>query len=122
MIQIHDVSKRFGEFEAIKDVTFFVPKGSIYGLLGSNGAGKTTLDIPEVKIIRNIKQVPIYDWTPEMIEREKEKIIVHDKKKIEQCLQMADGGGGDYIVGIYYKNGHIDIQSFSKHLVPPFVD
>ncbi|MGJ7035278.1 DUF6449 domain-containing protein [Anoxybacillus eryuanensis] len=82
----------------------------------------TANDIAEVKIIRNIKQVPIYDWTPEMIEREKEKIIVHDKKKIEQCLQMADGRGGDYIVGIYYKNGHIDIQSFSKHLVPPFVD
>ncbi|MBE2908317.1 MULTISPECIES: ABC transporter ATP-binding protein [Anoxybacillus] len=43
MIQINHVSKRFGELEAIKDVTFSVPKGSIYGLLGSNGAGKTTL-------------------------------------------------------------------------------
>jgi ABC-2 type transport system ATP-binding protein len=43
MIQVENVKKRFSDMEAVKEVTFTVPKGSIYGLLGSNGAGKTTL-------------------------------------------------------------------------------
>ncbi|MCX8047054.1 MAG: ABC transporter permease [Anoxybacillus gonensis] len=81
----------------------------------------TADDIAEIKIIKNTKQVPQYEWTPEMIEREKAKMVVHDKEKIEQCLQMATWGEGDYILGIYYKNGRIDIQAFSKDFVPPFV-
>ncbi|MCP3761294.1 ABC transporter ATP-binding protein [Domibacillus sp. A3M-37] len=43
MIKADHISKRFGRFEAVKDVHMHVKKGSIYGLLGSNGAGKTTL-------------------------------------------------------------------------------
>ncbi|MED0685483.1 DUF6449 domain-containing protein [Anoxybacillus ayderensis] len=81
----------------------------------------TADDIAEIKIIKNTKQVPWYDWTPEMIEREKATMVVHDKVKIEQCLQMAAWGEEDYILGIYYKNGRIDIQAFSKDFVPPFV-
>lgn len=52
MIKAENVSKRFGRFEAVKDVQIHVKKGSIYGLLGSNGAGKTTL----LKIISGIVQ------------------------------------------------------------------
>lgn len=36
------VSKRFGSFQAVKDVNLSVEYGQIYGLLGANGAGKTT--------------------------------------------------------------------------------
>lgn len=43
MIEIERVSKQFREIEALHDVSLSVPKGSIYGLVGSNGAGKTTL-------------------------------------------------------------------------------
>jgi ABC-2 type transport system ATP-binding protein len=44
------VSKNFGEFRALNDVSISVPKGSIFGLLGPNGAGKTTL----IRIINQI--------------------------------------------------------------------
>ncbi|MBB5355945.1 ABC-2 type transport system ATP-binding protein [Anoxybacillus mongoliensis] len=76
MIQINHVSKRFGELEAIKDVTFSVPKGSIYGLLGSNGAGKTTLMKMIAGIYKQNKGTITIDGEPifENI-KQKERII-----------------------------------------------
>lgn len=43
MIKVNALYKRFEDIEALKNVTFQIKKGSIYGLLGTNGAGKTTL-------------------------------------------------------------------------------
>lgn len=42
MIEVQNVSKFFGNFPAVEDVSFKVEKGEILGLLGPNGAGKTT--------------------------------------------------------------------------------
>ena len=42
-IDIQHVSKRYRKILALKDVTFQVPTGEIFGLLGPNGAGKSTL-------------------------------------------------------------------------------
>ena len=42
-LSIQNVSKKFGEIWANKNVSFDVPKGKVIGLLGPNGAGKTTL-------------------------------------------------------------------------------
>ncbi|NCC86653.1 MAG: ABC transporter ATP-binding protein [Clostridia bacterium] len=43
MIEVKNVTKKFGDFTAIQDLSFTVGKSSIYGLVGYNGAGKTTL-------------------------------------------------------------------------------
>lgn len=43
MIEIKNVTKKFGSFTAIEDINFTVEESSIYGLVGYNGAGKTTL-------------------------------------------------------------------------------
>lgn len=42
MINVKNITKRFKDFEALSNLTLEVPKGEIYGLLGSNGAGKST--------------------------------------------------------------------------------
>jgi ABC-2 type transport system ATP-binding protein len=49
-IQVEHISKHFGATQAVKDVTFDVNPGEIFGLLGPNGAGKTT----SIRIILDI--------------------------------------------------------------------
>lgn len=54
LLEAHSVSKKFGDFTALNNVSIAVEKGSIFGLLGPNGAGKTTL-------IRVINQITMPD-------------------------------------------------------------
>ena len=42
MIQLFDLTKKYGSFTAVDRVSLAVPKGALYGFLGPNGAGKTT--------------------------------------------------------------------------------
>jgi ABC-2 type transport system ATP-binding protein len=42
IIEVENLVKKFGEFNAVKGVSFSVEKGEVFGLLGPNGAGKTT--------------------------------------------------------------------------------
>ncbi|MDE0317532.1 MAG: ATP-binding cassette domain-containing protein [Candidatus Poribacteria bacterium] len=42
MIEVQNLSKNYGPFQALKDISFSVEKGQIVGFLGPNGAGKTT--------------------------------------------------------------------------------
>jgi len=43
VVDVHDVQRRFGDFYAVKGVSFNVARGEVFGLLGANGAGKTTM-------------------------------------------------------------------------------
>lgn len=42
IIKVRNLSKKFGSFEAVKNVSFTVHKGDVFGFLGPNGAGKST--------------------------------------------------------------------------------
>lgn len=50
LLEVSNVSKKYGQYTALEDVSLHVPKGSIFGLLGPNGAGKTTL----IRIVNQI--------------------------------------------------------------------
>ena len=50
MIQVEDLHKKFRRFEALRGLSFCVPQGSAFALIGANGAGKTTI----IKILTNI--------------------------------------------------------------------
>lgn len=42
MLEIRNLTKTFGDFKALDDLSMTVPKGTVYGLVGPNGAGKST--------------------------------------------------------------------------------
>lgn len=52
MIQLIGLTKKYGEFAALRGIDLTVPRGALYGLLGPNGAGKTTA----LRIIAGILQ------------------------------------------------------------------
>lgn len=95
LLQVDDVTKRFGGVVALSHVSMAVEKGEIFGLIGPNGAGKTTLlnaiagvDKPNNgKIIFDGKDVT--GWTPEkmcqaglsrtfQVPRKFKKLTVHE--------------------------------------------
>ncbi|HUM63244.1 MAG TPA: ABC transporter ATP-binding protein [Anaerolineaceae bacterium] len=41
-VEVHQLTRNFGDFTAVDHISFEIPKGEIFGLLGPNGAGKTT--------------------------------------------------------------------------------
>ena len=49
-LTIENITKRFGNFYAVKNLSLKIPEGTIYSLLGPNGAGKTTT----IRMVMNI--------------------------------------------------------------------
>jgi ABC-2 type transport system ATP-binding protein len=74
IIEVQNLVKKYGQFEAVKDISFYVQEGEIFGLLGPNGAGKSsTLEIMETLRPKTSGRVLIggydLDKDPVMIKR-----------------------------------------------------
>ena len=93
MIEIKNVTKKYGDKMALKDVSFNVNDGEIFGFIGHNGAGKTTLiksivgiqEFDEGDIIINgnsIKSKPI--------ECKKEMAFVPDNPELYEQMKAID--------------------------------
>ena len=96
------VTKKFGEYTALNQVSISVPKGSVFGLLGPNGAGKTTF-------IRIINQITMPDTGSVMLDGEplrpdhirdigylpEERGLYKSMKVGEQALYLAQLKGLD---------------------------
>jgi ABC-2 type transport system ATP-binding protein len=64
-IEVHALSKRYGEFEAVRGVDITVQRGEVFGLLGPNGAGKTTtVEILEGYRARSGGEVSVLGYDP----------------------------------------------------------
>jgi ABC-2 type transport system ATP-binding protein len=76
IINVHDLHKKYGEFEAVRGISFEVMDGEIFGLLGPNGAGKsTTLEIMETLRPKTSGQVMIKGLDLDKQPNEIKKII-----------------------------------------------
>jgi len=76
IITVKDLKKNYGNFEAVKGISFNVLEGEIFGLLGPNGAGKsTTLEIIETLRTKTSGQVNVAGFDLDASPNEIKKII-----------------------------------------------
>ncbi len=76
-IEVHDLHKRYGEFEAVRGIDIEVRKGEVFGLLGPNGAGKTTT----VEILEGYRERTSGEVS----------VLGHDPQKRELALRKRIG-------------------------------
>ncbi|MDW0111050.1 ABC transporter ATP-binding protein [Sporosarcina aquimarina] len=96
-LQIEHVTKRFGDFTAVDDLSLTVDKGTMYGFLGANGAGKTTtfrmilglLTPNEGHITWNGKPIS-YATSPQIGYLPEERGLYPKMKVEEQLLFLAE--------------------------------
>jgi ABC-2 type transport system ATP-binding protein len=76
IISVNNLTKKYGDFEAVKGISFDVQEGEIFGLLGPNGAGKsTTLEIIETLRDKTSGQVTVDGFDLDKYPGEIKKII-----------------------------------------------
>ena len=93
MLKVEKISKYYGTFKAVDQLSFTVKPGEIFGLLGINGAGKTTtfrmlmglLDPDEGNITLNNKKID-YDITDQIGFLTEERSLLTKLTVKEQCL------------------------------------
>lgn len=76
IIEVKGLHKKYGDFEAVKGISFEVQEGEIFGLLGPNGAGKsTTLEIMETLRAKTSGEVFVDGWNLDTSPNDIKKII-----------------------------------------------
>jgi ABC-2 type transport system ATP-binding protein len=91
-VLIEHVTKRFDSFEAVRDLSFGIEQGAVFGLLGPNGAGKTTtlrmvmrILVPDQGSIRVLGE-PASDQTQDRIGYLPEERGLYRKMQVRQVL------------------------------------
>ena len=64
VLTVQNMTKFYGKVRALNDVSFTVPKGSVFGILGPNGSGKTTLLGIVMDILRPTKGTYLWNGKP----------------------------------------------------------
>ena len=90
ILSIDSVSKHYGNFTALNNVSLNIREGSIFGLLGPNGAGKTTL----IRIINQITMPDsgkvLFDNTPLNIEHIRDIGYLPEERGLYQKMSIGD--------------------------------
>ena len=89
MIQLQQITKKFGPFEAIRNVTLTIHKGEIHGIIGTSGAGKSTL-----LRLMNLLEVPDHG-----------EVIVNGKQLTE--LKTAQLREARKSIGMIFQHFHL---------------
>jgi ABC-2 type transport system ATP-binding protein len=93
-IEISRLSKRYGSFTAVDDLSLQIPSGTVFGLLGPNGAGKTTTFKCMLGLMRYADGSVAYDGKPlepatfENLAYVPERSVLYDWMTVSQHIEM----------------------------------
>jgi len=112
VIEINNLTKKFGDLKAVDNVSFSIKKGELFGLLGPNGSGKTTMikmltgqikptegtaKILEVDVLQNpikvrelVGIIPEQETPPSFLTAEEYLEFVADIRKLENIEEKCD--------------------------------
>ncbi|WP_449601188.1 ABC transporter ATP-binding protein [Paenibacillus sp. Marseille-Q9583] len=94
VIQVERVRKRFGNKDALADVSFSIPKGEIFGFLGPSGSGKTTLiKILTAQLNPTSGQASVFNQPAEMMQQSVQKMrfgILTDNSGLYERLSIEE--------------------------------
>ena len=89
-IQISHLSKSYGTFPAVTDLSLDVPPGTVYGLLGPNGAGKTTVFKCVLGLTRPSDGDVLYDGHPFTPETFADIAYVPERSVLYEWMSVAE--------------------------------
>lgn len=133
IIKAEGLGKRYGQIQAIKEISFEVKKGEIFGIVGPNGAGKTTtIEIMEGLRIQDEGSVKIFGLDPlkdrdelkEIIGVQLQKTAIFDRIKVKEAISFfaslyKKSQSSDYILKLFSleerKNSYIKHLSGGEH-------
>ncbi|MBY0222799.1 MULTISPECIES: ABC transporter ATP-binding protein [Sporosarcina] len=103
-LQLEQVTKRFGDFTAVDQLSLMVEEGTMYGFLGANGAGKTTtfrmilglLNTTEGSIAWNGRTIS-YETSPQIGYLPEERGLYPKMKVLEQLMFLGQLRGMDKV-------------------------
>ena len=106
MLEMKNVTKTFGDFKALDDLTMTIPQGAVYGLVGPNGAGKSTA-------IRHLTGI----YRPDSGEITLEGLPVYENPKVKSAIGYIP----DDI--FYFSSATMEeMRKFYKSMYPKFDD
>lgn len=102
MLEIKNITKKFGDVTALENLSFTIPEGSVFGLIGSNGSGKSTL----LRIISGV-------FEPDSGTAEIDGVSTYENPDIkEKCFFISD-------YPYYYNNSTLEsLVKFYSVLYP----
>ena len=106
MIEIKNVTKKYGNNIALKNVSFTVNDGEIFGFIGHNGAGKTTL-------IKSIVGIHKFDEGDILINGKSEMAFVPDNPELYEQMKAIDFI--NFICDIYEVDQDIREKNIKKY-------
>lgn len=113
-IRIDGLTKRFGKVTAVREASFSVRPGDVFGLLGPNGAGKTTIIRMLVGLVKpDSGQARVFGFDPQTQRRD---VLIRSSSILEAPALYPRLSGFDNLKAIGYAAGITDIQKIFEVL------
>jgi ABC-2 type transport system ATP-binding protein len=102
VIQLDDVTRRFGELTAVDGVSLSVPRGSITGMIGPSGSGKTTLVRMATGTLEpTAGEIRVLGQRPSNFTREVRERIAYMPQLFSLYLDLTAGENVNFVAGLF---------------------